>query len=92
MVSRIRGTLEVKFTNGIVQTLDLEAELLRGFLNITPLDFNFGSAHISPGDDFQNPLDILLSNPSRTEAQWQIEHWPFVRKPRARYLFALFMF
>ena len=82
--SQVEGNLEIRFTNGIVQNLPLKAELLRGALTINPLKFNFGSAHTSPGDDYQNPLDILLRNPSPTDLSWTLTHVPFTRKTRVK--------
>ena len=74
------GKLKITFSNGVEdeQIFKLHAHVLRPVILVAPAEHRYGAVHVERwlGSTF------YLSNPSEVDAEWRIQHIPYVRPPK----------
>ena len=74
------GKLKITFSNGVEdeQIFKLHAHVLRPVILVAPAEHRYGAVHVErwQGSTF------YLSNPSEVDAEWRIQHIPYVRPPK----------
>jgi hypothetical protein len=74
------GKLKITFSNGVEdeQIFKLHAHVLRPVILVAPAQHRYGAVHV---ERWQSST-FYLSNPSEVDAEWRIQHIPYVRPPK----------
>ncbi|OQS04639.1 hypothetical protein THRCLA_12212 [Thraustotheca clavata] len=68
----ITGALMIRFSQGTLQTIQLQGRILRPILVIAPSHFKFGLVHC----EHSETVKIYLSNPTQVDANFRVHHVP----------------
>merc|ERR1711871_244000 len=74
------GKLKIVFSNGVEdeQVFKLHAHVLRPVILVAPAEHRFGAVHVERLQE----ITFYLSNPSEVDAEWRIQHIPYVKPPK----------
>ncbi|KAF0697035.1 Aste57867_12263 [Aphanomyces stellatus] len=67
-----KGQLQIRFSQGSLQTIDLQGRVLRPLLVLAPSHFKFGQVHC----ERTHAVRIFLSNPTEVDAHFTVQHAP----------------
>ncbi|EQC37574.1 hypothetical protein, variant [Saprolegnia diclina VS20] len=68
----VSGALTIRFSQGTLQTIELQGRILRPILVLAPSHFKFGLVHC----EHHETVKIFLSNPTEVDAHFTVHHVP----------------